>query len=188
MVSGYRMGQRAVLLAILLLTSLAVGAAAQSTGPASDGFTGQSYVGDCGESGGTFEIVDGVEQFHGFRCEGHIGSSDPRLTGTYVSVANIDTYRGADFAPHEGAFNVWTIVRRVENDEGAWQGEATTAVWVDDPDTWFIADPPATVVFTGEGGYAGLTAAVTFTERMVQAGMTGYIFAGSPPPAPSITE
>ena len=187
MISDVRSGGRAALLAVLSLATLAAGAVAQSAGPVSDGFTGQAGYGDCEDPAGTFEIVDDVQQVRGYQCRsGWIGTTDPRFTGTYTSVANIDTYRGAEVAPPEGAFNVWTVVRRVENDEGAWQGAATTAAWVNDPDAWFVGDPPAVVVFTGEGGYEGLTAIVTIQERIVPSGVRGYIFEGSPPPVPSI--
>jgi len=181
------MGEGAALLAILSLIGLAVGATGESTSPVADGFTGRASPGDCEDATGTFEIVGEVERWRGYACDdGWIGTSDPRFTGTYVHVLNLDAYRGQEFAPPEGAFNVWTIVRRVQNDEGAWQGEATTAAWVDDPDDFFVDDPPATVVFTGEGGYAGLTAIVTISERIVPSSVRGYIFAGSPPPEPSL--
>ena len=133
------------------------------------------------------DIGMSIGQVRGCRCQpGWIGTTDLRFTGTYTSVLNIDTYRGADVAPPDGAFNVWTVVRRVENDEGAWQGAATTVAWVNDPDEWLIDDAPATVVFTGEGGYDGLTAIVTIQDRIVPSGVRGYIFEGSPPPAPSV--
>ena len=187
MVVVVRSGGLAMLLVVLSSATLVAGAVAQSAGSASDGFTGQAGYGSCEESAGTFEIVNEVQQVRGYQCQaGWIGTTDPRFTGTYTSVANIDTYRGADIAPPEGAFNVWTVVRRVENDEGAWQGAATTAAWVNDSDAWFVADPPAVVVFTGEGEYEGLTAIVTIQERIVPSGVRGYIFEGSPPPVPSL--
>ena len=181
------MGKRTLVLATVLLASVSAGAAAQSLGPASDGFAGRWLAPECGP-GVTIDADGEPQHFRDIRCEGHVASSDLRFGGTYVSVFNLDTYRGEAFAPDEGAFNVWTIVRRVENDEGAWQGKATTAVWVDDPEAWFIDDPPATVVFSGEGGYEGLTAIVTIGERVVNSAFRGYIFAGSAPPEPSITE
>ncbi len=43
---------------------------------------------------------------------------------------------------------------------------------------------PSTVVFTGEGGYAGLTAIVVF-QPFVNGSARGVIFQGSAPPAAS---
>jgi hypothetical protein len=165
-----------------------VGATAHSEDVAADGFTGRWWVPACGQ-GDVFENFDEVLRFRGFRCEGSMGSSDPRFAGTYVSVANIDTYRGEGYAPPDGAFNVWTISRRVENEDGAWQGEATTAAWADGPETEvFIVDPPETMVFIGERGYDGLTAVVEFAPRVLNSHVRGFIFEGLPPPAPSLAE
>ncbi len=86
--------------------------------------------------------------------------------------------------------SVWTIVRRVENDGGAWRGDAFTSAFLGGLlPGGLIHDPPETVVFTGEGGYEGLTAVVEFgSPHVVTSGVRGFIFPAPLPPAPPTLE
>jgi hypothetical protein len=122
--------------------------------------------------------------------------SDPRLTG--------DAFRGSDSLGYSGpgpsgedgdpvwmSAQVWGETMRIENDEGAWQGSATTATL--DGDSLV-----ATFVLTGEGAYQGFTALME--ERFVNNGncivpddrgliysdVRGIIFEGQPPAAPEL--
>ena len=72
------MGKRTILLATVLLASVSAGAVAQPPGPVSDGFTGRWLAPECG-LGGTVDADGEPQRFREQRCEGHVGSSDPRL-------------------------------------------------------------------------------------------------------------
>lgn len=183
-----RIGLLVVLMATMLAGS-AGGVAAQSETDAPVSFTGRvQFLGqDCGE-GSTFEVVGEIEQMRGFRCDLWMGTSDPRFTGSYVTIGNIDTYRGGEFASPSGPFNVSTFVHRVENDQGAWQGVTTTAYVDPTGEGEDFPLPTETLVFRGEGAYDGLTAVVWRSPWIGNAQVRGVILTGAPPLAPSLPD
>jgi hypothetical protein len=61
--------------------------------------------------------------------------SDPRLDGTWTLAWNEDDYQGPQGAANA---NIVTVVLRIENDEGAWQGTDTLVRFPDGPDEAFI--------------------------------------------------
>ena len=178
------MGKRFGFLAVLGIAVLSVGSAsvaAQSGAPTPIvSFAGMTYPAPCEDATPAFEVVDGVQQMRGMDCHGGTTATDPRFKGTYLTAVNSDRHpEGADGSQ----LTVTTVVRRIENAGGAWQGSAVTvsdtvaASGTDDPLT------PETVVFTGEGGYAGLTAVVVFSP-FANSQLRGVIFPGPPPPPP----
>ena len=186
-------GRRVVLsvaLMFVVLAGSAVAVAAQSEAAVPASFSGwvRPSNDDCGE-GPTFEIVEKVEQVRGYRCEQWMGTSDPRFTGTCLTVRNADSYRGEDVAPSGGSFGVSRVVRRIENDEGTWVADATTGAWgeglFEDGEVVFSGE---TVLFTGEGAYEGLTAVVWLQPQRIQSPVRGVIFADAPPPVPSLAD
>lgn len=183
------MDRRVGYLAMLVIAALSVGSVsvsvvAQSAEPAVPApivsFTGRSSLVPCEEATPVFGTVDGVVQTRGMDCHGTITATDPRFEGTYLVASNADRYPTSVF---RSSLTVETVVRRVENADGAWQGSAT--ITADDMpasgEDGTIATE--TVVFTGEGAYAGLTAVVVFMP-FVNATLRGVIFPGSPPPPP----
>jgi len=181
------MGKRVGFLALLVIAALSVGpgsVVAQSGAPSPIGsFTGTSTVAQCEDVTPSFQVVEGVQQMRGLVCPGSTTATDPRFKGRMLIAWDADRYpEGADGSQ----LTVTTVVRRVENADGAWQGSATTvsdtvtASGTDDPPT------PETVVFMGEGGYAGLTAIVVFSP-ITNSQLRGVIFRGSPPPPPALS-
>jgi hypothetical protein len=92
--------------------------------------------------------------------------SDPRLDGSWGLAWNEDEYVGPR---GEWAADVVTVVWRIENAEGAWQGSSTWARFPDDE-----GDPH--FVLAGEGAYEGLTAVVTWFSGECP-NVRGYILA-----------
>lgn len=90
--------------------------------------------------------------------------SDPRLDGDWSWGWNEDDYTSG---PGPEA-NIVTIVWRVENDEGAWQGSQTFARF---GEAW----PDTQVVLTGEGAYEGLSAVMAVLEGEDCPNRRGYI-------------
>jgi hypothetical protein len=177
-----------IAIAIGLLAGATVGVAAQSDAVEPVGFTGgtQELPGiseDCG-LGSTTEVVSGVSQTRGFVCSLWMEVSEPRFTGTITRVGSVDEYRGGDL-PTEVSLWVSTMVHRVENDGGTWEGTATTSVTIDDVrDGGEVVNMPRTVAFSGTGDYEGLTAVVSMKGGYFP-NVRGVIFEGSPPPSPS---
>jgi hypothetical protein len=99
--------------------------------------------------------------------------SDPRLEGTWYHSADGFTYT----LPGGPAFSLSASTRRMENDEGAWQG---SGLLVGFPDGSGLPVPYAMV---GEGAYEGLTAVmIHFDEDCPN--FRGYIIEESVPPPP----
>ena len=103
--------------------------------------------------------------------------SDPRLEGIHVVSEDRDEYHSA-----ESLFPIMVAsgTRRIENDEGAWQGSYTVAYLADGSITTF------TTPLVGEGAYEGLTA--LWEEQTSQTSCTpeirGVIIDGAVPEAP----
>jgi hypothetical protein len=102
------------------------------------------------------------------------GVSDPRLEGIWYLTEDNDTYSG----PGTDGLIIGTWTRRIENDEGAWQG--TTHQSIDFPDGESVGGSRGPYVMIGEGAYAGLTALLTHGEEGCP-NERGYIFEGSVP-------
>jgi hypothetical protein len=179
-----------VAIAIGLPAGTTVGVAAQSEAVDPVGFTGWTHdlagvSEDCGV-GSSYEVVDGVAQTRDYVCTVWMGVSDPRFTGTYTRTGNTDEHRGGVFTGG-GPLWVYTVVHRVENDEGTWEGSATTGLIIDGLEGDQVVITPETVTFSGTGDYEGLTAVVTMSAGIFK-NIQGVIFEGSPPPAPSPVE
>jgi len=107
--------------------------------------------------------------------------SDPRLDGTYTLYGNTDeyTYPGME----DGGYPLLaTVLVRIENDAGAWQGSGAEPYLPDIPQPeWAIA------VLTGEGAYEGFTAVMgnTYVDEPCGWEVQGLIFQGEMPPVPS---
>jgi hypothetical protein len=106
--------------------------------------------------------------------------SDPRLEGTWYLTEENDTYSGP--GGDEMIIGAWT--RRIENDDGAWQGSHHS---IDFPDGSSVGGGPGPFVMIGEGAYEGLTAFLYASEDPCpNAGVIarGYIIEGTFPPRP----
>jgi hypothetical protein len=101
--------------------------------------------------------------------------SDPRLEGIWYHTEDNDTYSG----PGTDGLIIGTWTRRIENDEGAWQG--TTHLTIDFPDGDAVGGARGPYVMIGEGAYEGLTALLTQGEEEGCPNERGYIFEGSIP-------
>jgi hypothetical protein len=106
-----------------------------------------------------------------------IAVSDPRLEGTWYLTEDNDAYSG----PETDGMIIGTWTRRIENDDGAWQG--TTHQTIDFPDGEHVGGYPGPYVMIGEGAYAGLTAILTHSESGCP-NTRGYIFEGTIPAPP----
>jgi hypothetical protein len=102
--------------------------------------------------------------------------SDPRLEGTWYSTESNDRYSG----PGSDGLIIGTWTRRIENDEGAWQG--TTPQSIDFPDGTGVGGAAGPYVMIGEGAYTGLTALLTHnSEDDTCPNQRGFIFVGTIP-------
>ncbi len=93
--------------------------------------------------------------------------SDPRLDGTWALAWNEDDYQGPQGA---ASVNIVTVILRIENDEGAWQG---TDLVVRYGPNW--PGDAFHLALTGEGAYEGLTAAMVYGFGVDCPSVTGYI-------------
>ncbi len=158
-------------------------------------FTGwlQSLPNDGEEAcGGRLERSEPVEQVRDFRCEGWMGTTDPRFTGRFVMESNNDTYSELLGVLGDGSLTVSTVAHRVENDDGAWMAPPTVTAWwvaeADDEGTVSQSErtiPTEPITFFGEGDYESLTAIVWFNPFIVNSQLWGVILEGEPPPAPT---
>lgn len=194
---GVEMGTP-VLLALtavaLAMASVPPGSVAQSYDPPS-GFSGwlHGLPGDDEEAcSGRLSRSGPMEEMRDSRCELWMGTTDPRFTGGYVVMSNADTYHAVAGALEDGALTVSSVIRRVENDDGAWVAEPTvTASWfseADDEGTVVQTErtiPIESITFFGEGGYQGLTAIVWLNPFIINSQLWGVIFEGEPPPTPT---
>jgi hypothetical protein len=102
--------------------------------------------------------------------------SDPRLDGSLTWCTDEHDYG----AVRDESTVVWTDTYRIVNDEGAWQGSTSGAMW-DDPVSGERMEPGGDpIILVGEGAYEGLYAAITgpFSDTH------GVIFEGAPPADP----
>jgi hypothetical protein len=163
--------------ATLMLAGTALGTVAQSldaSSPTPDRKAAVSVTGtipgEWNETPGDVTTLDGVTQKRGYAVSGRtVASSDPRLGGAWSYVGNSDEYPGGIVA----------VAGRTEirDDDGAW---GTTTEYVGERDL-------ETVVLTGEGACAGLTAYLDLDWGTPGGPFKGIIFPGEmpePPPAP----
>ena len=133
-----------------------------------------------------------MEEMRDSRCELWMGTTDPRFTGRYVVMSNADTYHETTGALEDGSLTVSSVVRRVENDDGAWFSAPTVTAWwvakADDQGTVSQSERTISIesiTFFGEGGYEGLTAIVWLNPFIINSQLWGVIFEGEPPPTPT---
>jgi hypothetical protein len=124
-------------------------------------------------------LADGdmtIDRARGFVWQQSTSSmSDPRLDGTVHQSEDLDSYTlpGGEAGP---SFGIST--KRIENDEGAWQG---SAVVLELPDgTW----DASLYVMVGEGAYEGLTAIYSVDIFDCGENIQGYIIEGDIPAVP----
>lgn len=120
------------------------------------------------------EVVDGVIRMRdGVWQPSIIETSDPRLDGTLMIIANHDVHGGV------GGPEVWFGAFRIENDEGAWRGIPSFGLTFPDG-----TGAGGTSVLNGEGAYRGLFAIadVSLTDGVWD--VHGFILDGDPPPDP----
>ena len=111
---------------------------------------------------GTKTIVDGVDQFRGsVNSQGLLETTDPRLTGSVVRASNADVRwvegRDENVVP-------WAVVWRIENEGGSWTEQAYELQDSGEDSPWEWEDQPhhvTTLMLTGEGDYAGMSAHLT---------------------------
>jgi hypothetical protein len=172
-----------------------VGATTEPPGSTTDGATAEETVAApveftaCSSAGPTVQpltveqvaLPDGettIERESVTYRQGAVEVSDPRLEGTWYLTEDNDNYSG----PGTDGLTIGTWTRRIENDEGAWQG--TTHQSIDFPDGSSVGGWPGPYVMIGEGAYAGLTALLTQSETACP-NARGYIFEGTIPAAPA---
>jgi len=110
--------------------------------------------------------------------------SDPRLKGDWSTYVNTDEYIwvGTDSEPSPG---LGTVVVRMENEEGAWQGSGSEPYLPGVPvPEWGM------LVLVGEDAYEGLTAVMAnhFVDEPCGWELRGYIVEGEMPPMPEPLE
>jgi hypothetical protein len=127
---------------------------------------------------GSTRILDGdFWQRRGHAVQQSATMSDPRLDGIHVVSEDRDEYHSG-----ESPFPIMVAAgtRRIENDEGGWQGSYSVAYLADGSITTF------TMPLVGEGAYEGLTA--LWEEQSSQTSCTleirGVIIEGTVPEAP----
>lgn len=156
--------------AVGLLAGSAVVAQDEEPAPIATAFTGAFTSQIDMISDGTNDEADGLETTTEFAMRTSMVASDPRLTGSVVYTGNwlIDT-RGGMSDDH-----VMNMLRaatyEVTNDGGSWLGEATAFSSAE------LGVNDEIVVFTGRGGYDGLTAVASVNHVPWPAEFEGTIF------------
>jgi hypothetical protein len=120
-----------------------------------------------------------VERQRGYTWSGTHTATDPRFSGTHYYSWDADAYTLA--SGDEGPL-VYAEGLRIENAEGAWQGEASGATL---PDGTSATGP---VVLKGEGAYEGLTAVLLGIEDSCFIDFRGIVIEFPEPPVPATTE
>lgn len=166
----------ATTIAAALLASSAVAVAAQSDEAAEAAY----FTGQIGASEVLVEqtetLVDGVTELRGLVRQGPIETTDPRMTGSLTRVLNTDIHTFSD--------DVWTVHYSIENEAGSWSGLATSLAHYPPGDPAGVLDLD-TVILTGDGDYAGLSAYMLADWTPdVGADLQGLVFPGEMPPNP----
>ena len=120
-----------------------------------------------------------VERQRGYTWSGTHTATDPRFSGTHFYSWDGDTYTLAsgDDGPLAYAEGL-----RIENADGAWQGEASGAT-LPDGTSW-----TGPLVMTGEAAYEGLTAVLLWTEDACFLDLRGLVIEFPDPPVPATSE
>ena len=131
------------------------------------------------EEGVVVPLADGdmtLDRSRGFVWRQSTSSmSDPRLHGTVHQSEDLDSYTLPGF---EAGPSFGTSTKRIENDEGAWQGSAVILYF---PDGTLVASP---YVMVGDGAYEGLTAIYSVDIFDCGENIRGYIIDGDIPAVP----
>ena len=119
-----------------------------------------------------------IEAQRGYTWSGTHTATDSRFSGTHYYSWDGDTYTIAsgDEGPVAHAEGL-----RIENADGAWQGEGTGLTL---PDGTSAISP---LVMTGERGYEGLTAVLIWTEGACFLNLRGIVMEFPDPPVPATT-
>ena len=124
-------------------------------------------------------LADGdmtLDRSRGFVWRQSTGSmSDPRLEGTVHQSEDLDSYILPGFEPGP---SLGISSKRIENDEGAWQGSAVILYF---PDGTWVVSP---YVMVGDGAYEGLTAIYSVDIFDCGENIRGYIIDGDIPAVP----
>jgi hypothetical protein len=120
-----------------------------------------------------------IERQRGYTWSGTHTATDPRFSGTHYYSWDGDTYTLASGGKGPLAYAEGL---RIENPEGAWQGEASGAT-LPDGTSW-----TGPLVMTGEGAYEGLTAVLLWTEDRCFLDLRGIVIEFPDPPVPSTSE
>jgi hypothetical protein len=120
-----------------------------------------------------------IERMRGYTWSGTHTATDPRFSGTHYYSWDADTYTLA--SGDEGPL-AYAEGLRIENAEGAWQGEASGVTL---PDGTSANGP---VLLAGEGAYEGLTAVLLATEAGCFIDFRGIVIEVPDPPVPATTE
>jgi len=168
-----------IAVAVGLLAGSAIGVTAQSgdvdpmapafvTGSITDGQTASTETQTAEEGFTRIEVVSGPDVWE---------ASDSRLSGEVTYAGNWQRY------PYPASMQVEAATYELVNEGGRWLGQATAIA------TATISGWDA-IVFTGEGGYEGLTAYVSIDWSTEPASFTGGIIQGEMPafPEPAVIE
>jgi hypothetical protein len=120
-----------------------------------------------------------IQRQRGYTWSGTHTATDPRFSGTHYYSWDADTYTLAsgDDGPLAYAEGL-----RIENDDGAWQGEATGTT-LPDGGSW-----TGPLVMTGEGDYEGFTAVLLWTEDACFLDLRGLVIEFPDPPVPATSD
>ena len=156
------------ILAVGLLAGSAVGVAAQDESAGASNLTGTIASGS-DVSQGTRTEVEGLVLTSGVVGLGRWDAPDERLSGDA-------TYTGNWLYDERERTSIRSATYELSNDGGSWLGEATA-----------LATPSLdtdTVLFTGRGGYEGLTAYVLIDWSRPATEFTGVVFPAPMPETP----
>lgn len=120
-----------------------------------------------------------IERQRGYTWSGTQTATDARFSGTHYYSWNADMYTLA--SEDEGPL-VYAEGLRIENAEGAWQGEANGATL---PDGTSANGP---VALTGEGAYEGLTVVLLWVDDPCFINFRGVVMEFPDPPVPATSE
>lgn len=119
---------------------------------------------------------DTAIEMRNVRLEGPLTLSDPRLSGHFWSVHNVD-----QFFDDLGEAGVGTV--GIDNDEGSWTGtfRGFEMPGVQDGYAWYY-----NLLLTGSGAYDGLSAMLQFDPQEAFWAIEGIIFPGELPEYPDM--
>jgi hypothetical protein len=120
-----------------------------------------------------------VDRQRGYTWSGNHTATDPRFSGTHYYSWDADTYT---LSSGDQGQLVYAEALRIENPEGAWQGEGGGVTL---PDSTSANGP---VVLTGEGAYEGLTAVLLGIDGTCFIDFRGIVMEFPDPPVPATTE